>query len=78
MLCWRSGGLPYSRSIPIQVENLDNLEKQGLDDRSMRVAESGDVQENSLLSFLLLQPVGKLLTQDEDAMTIMKVVLGML
>ena len=60
------------------MENLDNLEKQGLDDRSMRVAESGDVQENSLLSFLLLQPVGKLLTQDEDAMTIMKVVLGML
>ena len=49
---------------------------QGLDDSCTRVVEGGQLSEN--MAYLLLQPVGKLLGQNEDATTIFKVFLSTL
>ena len=57
----------------MQVRNLKRLKSQGLADRCTAVVDSGRLSEE--MSYLLLQPVGKQLNQDEDAMAIMKVLL---
>ncbi len=62
----------------MQVMNLRTLRWRapGLDDNCTRVVESGELSENC--SYLLLQPVGKQLSQDESLETLVKVFLDSL
>ena len=55
----------------MQVLNLEMLRNRGLDDGCVKMVESGEVSED--LSYLLLQPVGRQLRQDESAATLVKV-----
>ena len=55
----------------MQAGNLKMLQSQGLADRCTTVVESGELSEE--MSYLILQPVGKLLTQDEDLSTLLRV-----
>ncbi len=57
----------------MQASNLKRLKEQGLADRCTKVVESGRLLEG--MSYLITQPVGKQLRQDEDAMTILKALL---
>ena len=60
----------------MQASNLKRLKERGLADRCTKVVESGQLSEG--MSYLISQPVGKQLSQDEDAMAILKVLPGVL
>ncbi len=56
----------------MQVETLEKLAQLGLADNCARVVESGKVSEE-MMSYVLLQPVGRHLGLNEDAKTIIQV-----
>ena len=55
----------------MQVETLEKLAELGLADNCVRVVECGKVSEET--SYVLLQPVGRHLSLNEDARTIIQV-----
>ncbi|CAL5220107.1 g2059 [Coccomyxa viridis] len=58
-----------------EASNLKRLKERGLADRCTKVVESGQLSEG--MSYLISQPVGKQLSQDEDAMAILKLGKGL-
>ena len=60
----------------LQEANLNMLQRRALASRCTTVVESGQLPEG--MAYLLLQPVGKLLSLDEDLPTLLKVLLDVL
>ena len=62
------------------MKNLERLKELGIDDGCTHVVESGRLSEDpsEKMSYLLLQPVGRLLGQSEDAETLLQVLPSML